>query len=196
MMLRILSKRTEVKVSDFRKGKVPVNKYTKVIREIEKLYKVNLFASDQRGMKLAELRADLTRLKSQFDIQWMVLDYLELLGDKFPHAKKWERSEELMRELIIMVTDLDIKALVVQKLNKDGWKSNAELSKFSGGGDLAYDVVNALILTEWVRPLEGYGEADSNQRTVISVKEQRLVEQTKQACNLWKDPELPIFTGK
>ena len=124
----------------------------------------------------------------------MVLDYLEWLGDTFPHTKKWERSEQLTREIVAMTTDLDIKALVVQKLNKAGWDGDAGLGEFSGGGDMAYDVVTALIMSKWAKPKDWYGEEDPMMRTVFSVKPQRLVESTATHCNLLKDAELPIFT--
>jgi len=191
LMLRILSKRTKIKVSDFRKGNIEEYHWHKVTSELEKLQKTPLYVDDPKGMTCAELRADLTRLKAQHNIKWMVFDYMELLGDKYPYSKDWERSAKLARELVVMTTALDIKALVIQKLNKDGWSGEVDLNNFAGGSDLAYDVVNALILTEHIPDVNE--SSDGNMRTVVNVKQQRLVEQTRKACNLYKDPAYPKF---
>jgi len=193
MSLRILSKRTGVRVSEYRKGQVPDDKWSVVTREIEKINALPFYVFDPKGMKAAELRADLTRLKAQHGIKWAIFDYMELLGDEYAGLKDWERSAKLARQLVLMMTPLDIASLVVQKLNKNGWEGMPELSDFAGGSDVGYDVVNALVLCEHI-PADG-SFSDGNTRTVISVKPQRLVEQTRKACNLYKHDDIPLFSS-
>ena len=98
----------------------------------------------------------------------------------------------MVRKLVVMMTALDLKALIIQKLNKDGWNGQVELKHFAGGSDVSYDVVSALVLVEHI-PEHG-GEGDGNMRTVINVKPQRLIQETRKACNLYKHPDYPLFS--
>ena len=174
-----------------RKGWVKDDDWGTITEQSGKISETPFYVLDPKGMTTAELRADLVRLKAQHNIRWMIFDYLELLGDEYQGLKDWERSARLARKLVLIATALDLPCLVVQKLNKSGWDIQPKLEDFSGGADLAYDVVNALVLCEHI-PQDG-SAADGNMRTVINVKPQRLVEQTKKACNLYKKPLIPQF---
>jgi hypothetical protein len=105
--------------------------------------------------------------------------------------KDWERAVRLARKLVMMMSKLDLKALVIHKLNKDGWHGKPDLQHFAGGSDLSYDVVSVLVLVAHI-PDDGQPANDSY-RTVINIKPQPLVQETRDACVLWKDPDYPRF---
>jgi replicative DNA helicase len=192
MSLRILSKRVSVTVRDIRRGNIPEKKMDLIVFEIEKINKLPFYVLDPKGMTTAELRADLVRLKAQHGIQVCIFDYLELLGDEYQGLRDWERAAKLVRKLVLMMTRLELKSLIIQKLNKDGWDGTPELKHFAGGSDLSYDVVSALVMVEHI-PDEGE-MSDGNMRTIINVKPQRLIQETRKACNLYKHPDYPIFS--
>ena len=189
--LRVLSKNTGVPVSRYYRGQVEDGEWTTVVNEIERISQLPFFVLDPRRITTGEFRADVTRLKIQHDIKWVAFDYLELFADRFPRIDKWERSERLIRELIYISSELDLPFLVVQKLAKSGWGNAPSMEDFSGGSDVLYDVTSASILCDHIAK---DGEMPSeNMRTLVSVKPQRLVEQTLTACNLFKKPLVPAF---
>jgi len=189
--LRVLSRKTDIPVSRYRKGQVGDNEWSIITHEIEKINKLPFFVDDPRRMTTGELRADLTRLKIQHEIQWVIFDYLELLADRYSGVDKWQRSEMLVRELIYIARELDLPMLIVQKLSKSGWDGKPSMEDFSGGSDVLYDVTSASILTDHIAA-NGDKQSD-NMRTLVSVKPQRLIEQTLAACNLYKKSLVPVF---
>lgn len=199
MSYRIISAQAGVEVSKMRTGKITTAELEVIEKAIARINKVPWFVLDPTDMTLAELRADLVRLYSKYKIEWMVFDYLELLGDQFSGLLDWQRSARLARGIVRVVKAIPgLKAFIIQKINKAGWNVTDQppgLSSFSGGGDLAYDVTNALILLPHI-PLEDGVSPDPNYRTVVQVKPQRNVESTAFMCEIWKHPTLPVFADE
>lgn len=186
MYLRFMSSLTSQKVSDLRKGKVDFFKLTALIDETNDK---PFWVDDPKRMKTPQLRADLTRLKAEYDIKWMVFDYLDDLKDFEGKVEGWRRSEILATRLQDMLVELDICGLVIHELTKEGYGKRT-MGGMAGGKKVAYRAVSAVQLIDH---LPKDGEPKKDFRSVMNIKPPRHVEGYKKICHLYKNPIYPRF---
>lgn len=189
MFMRLLSAETRIPVSRLQTGDVDNTEAEIIRKDSRRIGSWPLHVSDERWTT-SQLQADLARLQAKQGIQWFAIDYLERLTDRVHTESKWERTEIIGRRLIEMSKELNLPGIVVQKLNKGGWAGLADMEDFSGGGDLAYDAVSMVILGPHTPES---GPEDENMRTLVSVKPNRLTEQWRHSCHVYKEPTIPVM---
>jgi len=181
MYLRFLSGMTDQKVSSLRKGIVD---FTKAAEAMAKMEKSNLWVDDPKGMKTAELRADLIRLKGEHGIEVMVFDYLgKLKDDEGKITDEWKRTEKIAVRLQDILVELDIAGLIIHQPNKDGY-DKPSMAGIAGGKGVAFEVVCAVQMM---------AHEEDNLRTILNVKPPRGVEGYWKSCELYKNPLYPKF---
>lgn len=111
--------------------------FTSAIAEAEQL---PIYMSDNSALTMTGLRAELSRLKAQFGIEWFALDYLLLLNG-YQNADETERSGLLSRGVRQIARDLDLAALTVNSVTKDGMgKDVVPTNKnLRGSGQVVHD---------------------------------------------------------
>ncbi len=188
MYLRFMSSLSNQKVSDMMKGDID---FTSIVQAEEIMRDRCFFVDDPKGMFTSELRADLIRLKTEHNIQWMVFDYLGKLADGRGKMKDWERYDLIICSLQDMLVDLDITGLVIHQNIKSDMGKKPSMAGIAGGKDVTYEAVCAVKLVPHIPP-KGE-EPNANFRTVQNIKDQRLVEGGWEYCDLYKDPLYPRF---
>lgn len=189
MTMRIYSRQTDIAVSQLRHGKFEADKWQPITQTLAEFSELPLFVSDATNWTIPTLRADLTRLKYEYDIQFFALDYLELLLDR-PDMDDYQRSNFIGRGLQRICRDLELVGFVVQKLNKSGFSGVPDLQDLSGGSGLAYDAPNVVMMMEFI-PEQGQPK-QSNLRTCI-VRKGRYLEGNKRRFEIGKFGHKPQF---
>ena len=180
MYLRFMSGMSKQKVSDMRKGSVDFDKIT---RAMEEMSQYPLWVDDPKGMTTLELRADLIRLKADYDIKVMVFDYLGKLADYRGKMEEWKRTPLISASLQETLVELDIAGLVIHQVTKDGYKKQ-NLAGTAGGVTVAYEAVCIVQILK---------DDEDNLRKIINIKPPRHVEGYWKMCKLYKDPLYPLF---
>ena len=188
MYLRFLGSWGKLRVSEMRHGKID---FARVIKVQDYLADKPFWVDDPKGMSTAELRADLTRLKSRHGIKWMVFDYLDDLADEQGKMEGWKRSEILAVRLQRILVELNIRGLVIHEVNKEGM-DNPGMAGIAGGKKVSYRSICAVQILPFVRDGD-YLEGDENLRSIKNIKQNRLVEGGREWCDLYKDPLYPKF---
>ena len=188
MYLRIISDKSNVRVSDLRRGTAD---YNLVTTATESLNNAPFFVDDPDNMTTSALRADLTKLKIEHNIQWCVFDFLTDLSDLEGKIDGWQRAEILASRVQSILKSLDIAGLFVHELTKWGMQQQGDMTGISGGKKVAYRATSAVAVREHLPPANEEPVADY--RTIINIKPPRLVEGYKQSCNLYKNPHYPRF---
>lgn len=99
-----------------------------------------LYMSDDASLTPTGLRAELARLKSAHGIQWFALDYLLLLNGYENQQRDDERSAKLSIAIKRIARDLNLAALTVNSVTKDGMDSSLPSSKqLRGSGQVIHD---------------------------------------------------------
>lgn len=188
MYLRLMGDWGNLRVGDLRNGTIP---WGRVVEVTEEMQGFPMFFDDPKNMTTAELRADLTRLKAEHDIKWMVFDFLDDLKDGEGTMEGWQRSGILATRMQDILVDLDIRGLVVHEVTKEG-QSDPSKAGIAGHRKVAYRAICAVQILPFIK--DGPKDADDyNNRTIKNIKENRLAEGGIPYCDLYKDPKFPRF---
>ena len=88
--------------------------FTSACAEIESL---NLFIDDQGGLTINDVRMKARRVKQQYGLDLLVVDYLQLMNG--PGKNRNEQIEEISRGLKNLAKELDITVIVLSQLNRE-----------------------------------------------------------------------------
>jgi len=131
MLRRRLSALTKIKTYNLRSG-VDMNRYwNQVVKAIEAMEKLPIWISDASNWTTLQMRADLSRLIQQNNIEWFIVDYHDLLGDP-QGTDAIEKSSHISQELKAICKDLNLAGIVIQSLNKAGYHITPTMANLSG----------------------------------------------------------------
>jgi len=123
-----------------------------------RLREAQLFIDDSAGISIGEMRAKARRLKSQHDIQLIVVDYLQLLRSTSRRAQDNRQLEisEISGGIKSLAKELAIPILVVAQLKrqpdaraKEGGRPRLSDLRESGSIEQDADVVGLLVRPEY-----------------------------------------------
>jgi replicative DNA helicase len=120
-----------------------------------KLAESKIFIDDSPSLEILELRAKARRLKSQQDIQLVLIDYLQLVRSPSKRAKENRQLEisEISAGLKALAKELNIPVIVVAQLNRQpeqrtGGKPRLSDLRESGSIEQDADLVGLLVRPE------------------------------------------------
>jgi len=115
---------------------------------IEILATLPIYICDNPVMDTMKIRADVARMKAQKGIEFVALDYLNLLTDKDGDNSNENTSAKATRFRQIC-REFDVAGLTVQSMNKEGMKSLIpHLADMSGPAEVAFSADNVFFLVE------------------------------------------------
>lgn len=147
LIARLMMMLTGVPVAAMMSGRMEKH-WPSFTHGIEQLGAMNLYISDNPVMDSMKVRADVARMKAQHGIEWVALDYLNLLTDKDGDSgndnttNKANRFRQICREF-------DLAGITVQSVNKEGMKALVpQLADMSGPAEVAFSADNVFFLVQ------------------------------------------------
>ena len=109
---------------------------------------LKLYICDNPVMDTIKIRADVARLKAQKGIEFLALDYLNLLTDKDGDSSNDNTTAKAIR-FRQMCREFDVTGFTIQSMNKEGMKSLIpHLADMSGPAEVAFSADNVFFLVE------------------------------------------------
>jgi len=118
---RLLAAETEIEGEKLKKGKLANHEWIQLTSRTDSLTRAPLFIDDTPQLTLFELRAKARRLKSQHNIQLIVIDYLQLMGGGSNDASGMNREQviaSISRGLKALAKELDIPVIALSQLSR------------------------------------------------------------------------------
>lgn len=173
---RLISGETEIEQEKIRKGNLAEWEWQQLHSKIGTLTEAPLLIDDTPALNIFEFRAKCRRLKSQYDIQMIIIDYLQLMHGK-GEGGGGNREQEIgsiSRALKSVAKELDVPVLALSQLsraveNRPGQNGKRPLlSDLRESGSIEQDADMVLFL---YRP-EYYGiTEDENGRSQAGIGE-------------------------
>lgn len=172
---RLISGETEIEQEKIRKGQLAEWEWQQLHSKIGKLTEAPLFIDDTPALNIFEFRAKCRRLKAQYDIQMIIVDYLQLMHGKGDN-KGGNREQEIgsiSRALKSVAKELNVPVIALSQLsraveNRPGGTKKPMLSDLRESGSIEQDADMVLFL---YRP-EYYGlTEDENGQSTIGIGE-------------------------
>jgi replicative DNA helicase len=141
---RLIVSETELPHDKIRNGKLENYEWEQLDYKIKNLVDAPIFIDDTPAISVFELRAKCRRLKSQHDIQLVIIDYLQLMSG--PAETKGNREQEvstISRSLKALAKELDIPVIALSQLNRSvemrGGSKRPQLSDLRESGAIEQD---------------------------------------------------------
>jgi replicative DNA helicase len=171
---RLIAGETELSAEKLKKGNLMEHEWQQLNTQITKLAEAPIFIDDTPALSIFELRAKCRRLKSQHDIQLIIIDYLQLMtaGGEGKGNREQEISN-ISRSLKSIAKELDVPIIALSQLSRAvetrGGDKRPQLSDLRESGAIEQDADMVMFI---YRP-EYYGltEDKENGSSLVGVAE-------------------------
>ncbi len=174
LVQRLISMQANISSEKLRSGKLSDEEWNQLEQVITKMGDVPIYIDDTAGLNIFELRAKCRRLKSQYGIELVIIDYLQLMGST-PEAQRGNREQEvsaISRSLKGMAKELNIAVIALSQLSRAvevrGGNKKPQLSDLRESGSIEQDADMVMFL--YRAEYYGIGE-DEEQRSTKGVAE-------------------------
>lgn len=116
---RILSEQARISSGQIRSGKISREEFTKLSYASQELHRLPLYIDDTPALTISALRNRARRLKRQFDIGLVVVDYLQLLqGSGRSQDNRVNEISEISRGLKTLAKELQVPVIALSQLSR------------------------------------------------------------------------------
>lgn len=176
LVQRLLCSRARVNLKKIKDGFLSERDFPSITTAGAQLSSSNMIIDDTSGLTILELRAKARRMKSQHDIQLIVIDYLQLLKSPSRRAQDNRQIEiaEISSGVKALAKELNIPIIVLAQLNRNpesrtgggGSKGRPRLSDLRESGSIEQDAdICGLLVRE-----EYYADGDEELKEQLSGK--------------------------
>ncbi len=153
LVQRMLCSHAKVDAQKVRTGYLAASDWPKLTAAAGRLSESPIYIDDTPAISAMELRAKARRLKSQHDIQFIILDYLQLMrGSTFSADNRQQEISEISRSLKALARELNVPVMAISQLSRaveSRTDHRPQLSDLRESGAIEQDAdVVALILRE------------------------------------------------
>ncbi|MBO6880746.1 MULTISPECIES: replicative DNA helicase [Winogradskyella] len=176
LITRLISSETGLSSEKLRTGKLEKHEWEQLNVKVKTLEKAPLFIDDTPSLSIFDLRAKARRLKSQYDIKVIMVDYLQLMtaGGSQKGGNREQEISTISRNLKALAKELSVPVIALSQLSRAvetrGGSKRPLLSDLreSGAIEQDADIVSFIYRPEYYKidewddeersPTEGQGE--------------------------------------
>ena len=168
----MLCSRGAIDAQRLRRGIMSQEDIQKMASVVGELAKAPIWVDDSPGLTPLELRAKARRLKLQYDIKFLMIDYLQLMENPGPENRQQEITE-ISRGVKSIARELNIPVICLSQLNRasegrDGHRPRMSDLRESGSLEQDADVVLLLHREDYYRMSEPDFQPDNKAEIIIA----------------------------
>jgi replicative DNA helicase len=118
LVLRMLSSESGIPSQKIRNASVTSEEWMELTNTAANLAEAKIFIDDTPGLNIMELRAKARKLKSKYDINLFIVDYLQLLNSSQRHENRTQEISAISRALKGLAKELDVPVLALSQLSR------------------------------------------------------------------------------
>lgn len=165
LVQRMIASRARVNLQRIREGLMSERDFPAISAAVSRISESKLYIDDTPSLAVLELRAKARRMKAKYDVQLVIVDYLQLLrsGTKRGQENRQIEVSEISAGLKTLAKELSVAVLVVAQLNRQPearQRGRPRLSDLRESGSIEQDADTVGLL---VRP-EVYEEDEDARR--------------------------------
>ena len=159
LVQRMLCSHARVNAHNVRTGFLSQGDWPRLTNAAGKLSEAPIFIDDTAGLSVMELSAKSRRLKSQHNIQLIIVDYLQLMQGLPGSENRQQEISEISRSLKALARELNVPLIAVSQLSRavesrqDHRPQLSDLRE-SGAIEQDADLVGLLLREEYYNPTE------------------------------------------
>jgi len=159
LVQRMLCSHARVDANKVRTGFLSQSDWPRLTNAAGKLSEAPIYIDDSPALSILELRGKARRLKSQHDVQLIIVDYLQLLQSPTRAENRQQEIADISRSLKSLAKELNVPLVAISQLSRgperreDRRPQLADLRE-SGAIEQDADVVTLLFREEFYTPTE------------------------------------------
>lgn len=118
LVLRMLSAESQIPHQKIRNAMVSSDEWMELTNTAASLAEAKIFIDDSPGLNILELRAKARKLKAQYNISFLVIDYLQLISSSQRHENRTQEISAISRSLKALAKELGIPVLALSQLSR------------------------------------------------------------------------------
>jgi replicative DNA helicase len=168
LLHRIVCSQAEVESDKIRNGSLGGVEFQRIVSSVNGMQQHTMVIDDQPGLKITDLRARARRMKESYGIQFLVIDYLQLISGS-GYARNMENRQneisEISRMLKNLARELNLPILCLSQLSRkveerQGHRPMMSDLRESGSLEQDSDVVLLLFRRDYYDPQDKPGLAE------------------------------------
>lgn len=132
---RMIAYDKRVSSKDIILGKVPADALTRIGNEVQKLKQSDIWILKPRGTSFGKLKTDIQRVKLEYNVDIVEIDYLQLISNKGSGSRA-ELTGEMANELKALAVELNIVIVLLSQLARDNSNPRPTISRLKYSGDI------------------------------------------------------------
>jgi replicative DNA helicase len=140
--MRLLSAETSILLQSMRKGSITDNEWAIMAERRSAIGAAPLLIDDSPNLNIVEIRAKCRRMLKDFDLNLVVIDYIQLMTSGKKVESRQQEVSEFSRSLKLLAKELKVPVIAISQLNRkseDGTIKKPELSQLRESGSLEQD---------------------------------------------------------
>ncbi len=118
LTLRLLSAESNIAHHNIRNATITSDEWVELINAASRLSERKLFIDDTAGLDIMALRAKARKLKAHHGIDFLVIDYLQMLHSTKKHENRHQEVSEISRALKALAKELQVPILALSQLSR------------------------------------------------------------------------------
>ena len=121
LVTRLIASESGIQSEKLRKGELTDQEFTTLHQNIGRLSNAPIFIDDTPALNIFELRAKCRRLKSQHNVQLIIIDYLQLMTVGAEGSRGGNREQEISnisRSIKSIAKELDVPIIALSQLSR------------------------------------------------------------------------------
>lgn len=115
---RVISQNSMVSSQNIRNGNLTDNEWESVMKSADIIGNSNIIIDDTPGISVGEMRSKCRKFKLEYDIQLVIVDYLQLMSGNGKHNSREQEIAEISRTLKGIARELNVPVIALSQLNR------------------------------------------------------------------------------
>jgi len=180
LMKRIMSARSEVDSFKLRTGNMSDEDFNKVNEAAGELSTAKLFIDDSSNLKISEIYSKCRKLKSEYGLDLVVIDYLQLISStaRNPGDNRQQEISEISRSLKGLAREMNCPVIALSQLSRaveQRPNKHPMLSDLRESGSIEQDadIVMFLYREDYYKKDQSEEEQNLPERTEVNIAKHR-----------------------
>lgn len=118
LTLRLLTSESAIAHQSIRNATITSDEWVELTNVAARLAESKIFIDDTAGLDIMALRAKARKLKAQHGVDFIVIDYLQLLHSGKRHENRHQEVSEISRALKALAKELEVPILALSQLSR------------------------------------------------------------------------------
>ncbi len=118
LMMRMFSYQAEIELSKIRSGNLSSDEMLLLGLAKQDLAKLHVYFDEDSSSNIADIRAKCRQLKNEGKLDFIIIDYLQLITSANSKGNRQEEVSMISRSLKVLARDLDVPILALSQLSR------------------------------------------------------------------------------